>query len=117
MYRANVVRDDGHSDYGSVLERFRDRHGSAIDSRSTIIVTGDARSNYQEPRADILAGCIRERARIYLLNPEPEADWDTTDSIVSAYRPMLDEVFEVRNLRASWARRSTGSPDAIPTPS
>ena len=28
-----------------------------------------------------------------------EADWDTTDSIVSAYRPMLDGIFEVRNLR------------------
>jgi uncharacterized protein with von Willebrand factor type A (vWA) domain len=37
--------------------------------------------------------------RVYLLNPEPEGDWDTTDSIVGAYRPMLDGVFEVRNLR------------------
>ena len=99
LYRANVVRDDGHSDYGAVLERFQDRHGSAIDSRSTIIVTGDARSNYREPRSEILRELHARARRVYLLNPEPEAGWDTTDSIVSAYRPMLDGVFEVRNLR------------------
>ena len=99
LYRANVVRDDGHSDYGSVLERFRDRHGSAIDSRSTIIITGDARSNYREPQADALRELHARARRVYLLNPEPEGDWDTTDSIVSAYRPMLDGIFEVRNLR------------------
>jgi hypothetical protein len=99
LYRANVVRDDGHSDYGAVLERFWDRHGSAIDSRSTVIITGDGRSNYREPQADVLRELHARARRVYLLNPEPEGDWDTTDSIVAAYRPMLDGVFEVRNLR------------------
>ena len=43
---------------------------------------------------------IHARARhVYLLNPEPAAEWDTTDSIVDVYRPYLDAVFEVRNLR------------------
>ena len=99
LYRANVVRDDGHSDYGAVFERFWDRHGSAIDSRSTVIITGDGRSNYRESQADVLREIHARARRVYLLNPEPEGDWDTTDSIVGAYRPMLDAVFEVRNLR------------------
>lgn len=99
LYRANVVRDDGHSDYGAVLERFWDRHGSAIDSRSTIIITGDGRSNYREPQPEVLRELHARARRVYLLNPEPEGNWDTTDSIVAAYRPMLDGVFEVRNLR------------------
>ncbi len=34
-----------------------------------------------------------------LFDPESENDWNTTDSIVDAYRPALDGVFEVRNLR------------------
>jgi hypothetical protein len=43
---------------------------------------------------------MHERARrVYLLNPEPEEDWNTTDSIVDVYRSTLDGVFEVRNLR------------------
>jgi uncharacterized protein len=99
LYRANVVRDDGHSDYGAVFERFWDRHGSSIDSRSTIIVTGDGRSNHREPHADALRALHARARRVYLLNPEPEAEWDTTDSIVATYRPALDGVFEVRNLR------------------
>jgi uncharacterized protein with von Willebrand factor type A (vWA) domain len=98
LYRADVVRADGHSDYGAVLDQFWSRYGTAVDSRSTIIVTGDARANHREPRAGVLRE-IRDRARaVYLLNPEPRAEWDTTDSIVSVYRPYFDDVFEVRNL-------------------
>jgi uncharacterized protein with von Willebrand factor type A (vWA) domain len=99
IYRAEVVGDDGHSDYGAVFERFLDRHGSAVDSRSTLIVTGDARSNYREPRLEALRTLQARARRVYLLNPEPDTDWDTTDSIVGTYRPALDGVFEVRNLR------------------
>ncbi|HUG49079.1 MAG TPA: VWA domain-containing protein [Candidatus Limnocylindria bacterium] len=99
LYRADVVGDDGHSDYGAVLQRFWERHGSGIDSRSTVIITGDARSNYRPPRVEALRS-IHDRARkVYLLNPEPEDDWNTTDSIVSVYESVLDGIFEVRNLR------------------
>jgi uncharacterized protein with von Willebrand factor type A (vWA) domain len=99
LYRADVVLDDGHSDYGTALERFWERHGQGIDSRSTIIVTGDARSNHREPRLEILRAIHARARKVYLLNPEPEGDWNTTDSIVDAYRSGLDGVFEVRNLR------------------
>lgn len=97
--RADVIADDGHSDYGAVLERFWEKHGGGLDSRSTIIITGDARSNHREPKAGALRR-IHERARrVYLLNPESDEDWNTTDSIVDVYRSSLDGVFEVRNLR------------------
>ncbi len=98
IYRADVIRDDGHSDYGAVFGRFWDRYGSSIDSRSTVIVTGDARSNHRPPQVEALRQLHARARKVYLLNPEPEADWDTTDSIVGAYRPALDGVFEVRNL-------------------
>lgn len=99
LYRADVIRDDGHSDYGAVFERFWSRYGASIDSRSTIIVTGDARSNHRPPRVEALRQLHTRARRVYLLDPEPEGDWDTTDSIVNAYRPAFDDVFEVRNLR------------------
>lgn len=98
IYRADVIRDDGHSDYGAVFGRFWDRYGSAIDSRATVIVTGDARSNHRAPQVEALRQLHSRARKVYLLNPEPETDWDSTDSIVSAYRPALDGVFEVRNL-------------------
>ena len=99
LYRADVIRDDGHSDYGSVVERFWERHGSGLDSRSTIIITGDARSNHRDPQVAALRRIHQRARRVYLLNPEPEDDWNTTDSIVDAYRSAVDGIFEVRNLR------------------
>jgi len=99
LYRADVIADDGHSDYGAVFERFWERHGGGLDSRSTIIVTGDARSNHREPRVEALRTIHGRARKVYLLNPEPAGDWNTTDSIVDAYGPALDSIFEVRNLR------------------
>lgn len=99
LYRADVIAEDGHSDYGAVFGRFWEKHGGGLDSRSTIIVTGDARSNHREPRAGALRQMHERARRVYLLNPEPDKDWNTTDSIVDVYRASLDGVFEVRNLR------------------
>ena len=99
IYRADVIRDDGHSDYGAVFDRFWSRYGSSIDSRTTIIVTGDARSNHRPPRVESLRQLQARARKVYLFDPESENDWNTTDSIVDAYRPALDGVFEVRNLR------------------
>lgn len=99
LFRANVVRGDGHSDYGAVLEQFWERQAAGIDSRSTVIITGDARSNRRPPGAAALKALHARARRVYLLNPEPAAEWNTTDSIVDVYQPYLDEVFEVRNLR------------------
>lgn len=99
LYRSDVVRESGHSDYGLVLERFWDRIGPSIDSRSTVIITGDARSNYHDPGTEALRSIHARARKVYLLNPEPVADWDTHDSIVGLYAPLVDGVFEVRNLR------------------
>ncbi len=98
LFRADVVRADGHSDYGAVLDQFWEHHSSSIDPRSTVIITGDARSNHRPPRAETLKALHARARRVYLMNPEPIAEWDTTDSIVEVYRPYLNDVFEVRNL-------------------
>ena len=100
LHRTNAVAGDGHSDYGAVFTRFWDSYGDAsLDPRSTIIITGDARNNYRESGLEALDS-IRDRAKkIYWLNPEPRADWDTTDSLLSVYATRCHGVFEVRNLR------------------
>jgi len=97
--RAKVVDADGHSDYGAVFERFLDRYGGDVGPRSTVLVMGDARGNYRDPGLAALRA-IRARARrLYWLNPEPRAEWDGFDSVMSLYAPTCDRVFEVRNLR------------------
>jgi uncharacterized protein len=97
--RAKVVWADGHSNYGNVFATFEERYGADLDGRSTLLVMGDARNNYRDPGLEVLRR-LGERARhLYWLNPEPRDEWDTTDSIMSAYAPHCDQVFEVRNLR------------------
>jgi uncharacterized protein with von Willebrand factor type A (vWA) domain len=97
--RARVVADDGHSDYGKVFRRFAERYGGDVDARSTLIVMGDARNNYREPGLDAFRTLAGRSRRCFWLNPEPRADWDTGDSIMAAYAPACERVFEVRTLR------------------
>src|SRR2546425_5278607 len=100
LARAAVVWADGHSDYGHVFERFWSVYGlGALGPRATVIITGDARNNYRDPGLAALRA-IQECARkVYWLNPEPRSAGNTTDSIMAAYAPYCDGVFEARNLR------------------
>ena len=96
---ADVVWVDGHSDYGHALEVFWDNYGRDIGPKTTVLILGDARNNYHASQAWI-AKEIQHRARkLFWLNPEPRAYWDTGDSIVGDYGAHCDGVFEVRNLR------------------
>jgi uncharacterized protein with von Willebrand factor type A (vWA) domain len=96
---AEVVWLDGHSDYGNSLERFDQAYGSQLTPRTTVIITGDARNNYRPPRDPILADIARQARAVLWLNPEPEAYWDTGDSVMSAYARHCTSVHEVRTLR------------------
>jgi uncharacterized protein len=99
LQHGRVVGPDGHSDYGAVLGAFWDRYGhTGLTHRSTVLVTGDARTNYRPDRADVLAAIARRSRAVYWLNPEPRAEWATTDSALAAYAPYCDQVFEVRTL-------------------
>jgi uncharacterized protein len=96
---ARVVWVDGHSNYGHAFAQFVDQHLSAVTPTTTVIITGDARTNYHDPHTEALA-MIGSRARgVYWLNPEDRRYWDTGDSVVGLYAPLCDAVYEVRNLR------------------
>lgn len=100
MRNTNVIGADGHSDYGRVLDQFwaetaeRDLRPSA-----TVLITGDARTNYRPAGAEALARIGDRARRLYWLNPEPKDRWDTRDSQMGDYARSCTEVFEVRNLR------------------
>jgi len=99
MAEARVVWADGHSDYGRALTAFVDRHGREVTQRSTVVVLGDARTNYRHPGAQALEQLQRRARRVWWLNPEPRGAWDTGDSVASSYAPYVEEMVEVRNLR------------------
>lgn len=96
---ANIVRRDGHSDYGHSFVEMWEKYADAVTSRSTVIVTGDARNNYRDAGLEAFHRIVdRSRAMLWL-NPEPERFWDTGDSIMSRYSVACDSVDQVRTLR------------------
>jgi uncharacterized protein len=75
------------TDYGRALDDLKTQHGAAIDRRTTVIFLGDARSNYGNPRADIMKWLNQRAKRVVWLNPEPQTFWGTGDSEMPRYRP------------------------------
>jgi uncharacterized protein with von Willebrand factor type A (vWA) domain len=98
--RKNLIWADGHSDYGNVLSRFLNLWGwAALGPKATVVITGDARNNYRAPGEEALRAIKSRARRVFWLNPEPRARWNTTDSIMDTYAPYCDAVVEARNLR------------------
>ena len=96
---ADVIAFDGHSDYGRALMSFHERFADDVTMRTTILILGDARNNYHQAHAEVLAD-LRYRAKaVYWLNPEPTSYWNSGDSIVNQYAPYCDRVIECRTLR------------------
>jgi uncharacterized protein with von Willebrand factor type A (vWA) domain len=93
-----VVSGDGHSDYGAAFARFLERHGSVVGPGTTLLVTGDARTNHRSPGLRAFRELCRRARRVYWLDPEPAAEWDTHDSALGLYRETCTGVFEVRSL-------------------
>ena len=77
----------GRTDYGRAFEDFREQWLHQVTNRTTILILGDARNNYGDPRTDILS-LLHERARrLIWLNPEPPNFWGTGDSEMRRYLP------------------------------
>ena len=99
MRNTNVIGATGHSDYGAVFEQFWEVVGDReLTPRSTVVIAGDARSNYQPARTDVLANIARRSRSVYWLNPEPQPEWSEFDSEMDAYAEQCTRVFEVRDL-------------------
>lgn len=87
-----------HSDFGEAFRQFNERYGDAINSRTTVLILGDARSNFFDPCIDSLRDIATRARQTIWLNPESVWGWNTGDSIVHIYEPEVDMMVECRNL-------------------
>ena len=77
----------GGTDYGAAfLELDRD-FGEVIDRRTTVLILGDGRSNYSNPRLDVFKQIADQAKRLVWLCPEPAPNWGSGDSCLLEYRP------------------------------
>lgn len=86
------------TDLGNSLSTFCRDHLSAVDRRTTVIVLGDGRNNYNDPRVDCIDTIKRHARRVLWFTPEHEAMWGTGDSDMRQYAPKMDAVHHVGTL-------------------
>ena len=91
---AGVADVSGYTDYGRVWLEFLDNVVDDLDPRSTVIVLGDARTNGREPHAAAFGAVSQRAGRTFWMNPEPRLYWNYGDSVMAAYEPYCDGVFE-----------------------
>jgi uncharacterized protein with von Willebrand factor type A (vWA) domain len=94
---ADLVAYDGHSDYGNALRVFVDRFPDAVGPKTSLLVLGDARTNYRDPGIALLRGLVDRSRHAYWLNPEPRREWNSGDSMARRYGDVI-EMVECRNV-------------------
>jgi hypothetical protein len=87
-----------NTDLGSSLADFQRSYLDAIDSRTTFILVGDGRNNYNDPRLDIFRALARRCRRTIWINPEASMLWGSGDSDMLKYAPNCDVVLQAGNL-------------------
>jgi uncharacterized protein with von Willebrand factor type A (vWA) domain len=90
----------GHynTDLGWSLNDFQSEYMDTLNSGTTLLIVGDGRNNYNDPRVDIFSTMSRRSTRTIWLNPEPPHLWHG-DSDMAKYAPLCSDVLKVSNLR------------------
>jgi uncharacterized protein with von Willebrand factor type A (vWA) domain len=90
----------GHynTDLGYSLHQFEAGYLDTVDSRTTVIILGDGRNNYNDPGLDVFSRISQRSRKLIWMNPEYPAQWGSGDSDMLSYAPLCSELYQVRNL-------------------
>ena len=83
---------------GARSSAFHRDYLSAVNKRTTVIVLGDARNNYNLPHEWVLKDVQQRAKQVIWLNPENRMTWGFGDSEMDRYAPYCTVVEECRNL-------------------
>ncbi len=87
----------GRTSYGRAFQQFTEKYPDALGPKASLLVLGDARSNYTDPKLDVLREMVDASRHAWWLNPEARRQWDTGDSAAREYGEVVPMV-ECRNL-------------------
>ncbi|MEX0941098.1 MAG: VWA domain-containing protein [Pseudomonadales bacterium] len=91
---SKTMRDygNGSTDYGQMLTDFKNHVLDDVNNKTTVIILGDARNNYGDPKAEILREIYDRAKRVIWLNPEPRMSWTVGDAEMKKYAPACHQV-------------------------
>lgn len=88
----------GSTDYAAAFEQFSELCLDSIDNHTTIIMLGDGRNNYGDPRTDLLKTLYDRCQRLMWLNPESKSLWSSGDSEMKRYKSYCHDAVECNTL-------------------
>jgi uncharacterized protein with von Willebrand factor type A (vWA) domain len=99
----HIINVYAHSDFGKAFRAFHRDHLGAITKRTTVIILGDARNNYNVAHEWVLRDIQQRAKQVLWLNPENRSTWGFGDSEMDRYGRYCTMVEECRNLRQLYA--------------
>lgn len=87
----------GRTNYGRAFTVFNREHPDALGPRTSLLILGDARSNYSDLAEDQLKTMADAARHAWWLNPEHPRNWTTGDSAAATYSAIVP-MTECRNL-------------------
>jgi hypothetical protein len=96
--QGNVINVYSHSDFGRAFKTFHREYLGAVNKRTTVLILGDARNNYNLPHEWVLRDVGQRAKQVVWLNPENRMTWGFGDSEMDRYAPFCTLVEECRNL-------------------
>lgn len=97
--RGDVINVYTHSNFGRAFEIFYRDHLSAVTKKTTFLIIGDGRNNYNRANEWVLREIQRKAKQVIWLNPESRLTWGFGDSEMPRYVPYCDVAEECRNIQ------------------
>jgi uncharacterized protein with von Willebrand factor type A (vWA) domain len=87
-----------NTDLGYSLANFYADYLDLVDGRTTLLMVGDGRNNYSDPRADLFRLLARRSRQMIWINPETPHQWGSGDSDMLKYAPSCSVVLQADSL-------------------
>lgn len=97
-FAAKAINVNANSNYGRALSTFARDHVGAVTRRTTVLVIGDGRNNYNAPNLWALKDVKRKAKRLVWICPEDRRSWGLGDSEMHHYARVCDRVATVQTL-------------------
>ena len=96
--KGDVIDVFSHSNFGRAFEQFYREFFAAVTTKTTVLIIGDGRNNYNRPSDWVLREIRRKAKQLIWLNPESRMTWGIGDSEMPRYAPHCHVAEECRSI-------------------
>jgi len=96
--KGDVIDVFSHSNFGRAFEQFYKNFFAAVNSKTTVLIIGDGRNNYNRPNDWVLREIQQKAKQLIWLNPESRMTWGIGDSEMPRYVPYCHVAEECRSI-------------------